>query len=643
MLESLFLYLDRVVIPKSQAEGLISIRNFGINFFRSFTLNHLHKPLSGGEVPVKTVLTKLISLLNRLRHDNIRSGPLFELAGRIVSMFRDVQFYSDDVVNFERIFLQAAINFYEQESSKFASKSSLSEYLKYASARLAYEADCISHLIATSSKDKLLSSIQDTVISNRMDFLFPAPMGSSLRGLFEAEDLGSLRLMYDLINRVCAIDRLNREWSAFIRSFGHHLLSTVNEFAIIDRIAKFKEQIDVIIRDCFLGDAHLLGALQDSFESFVNARGDRMVELLVLYIHKHMQKSMSKERASSFISMSLTLFRYLYRKESFDAFYKRSLAQRLLFSATLDLELESQFIAELGKNCGENFVMRMESMLKDWRSSEEYFQSFKSGQQNRYLSVTSISVVSILWPQTLQPDVTMKIPPGLREIESSFASFYLEQKKGAKLTWNRRMGSCVMNAYFGGSSQPKELILTTPQSLVLLQFNSHDTMQKSRLATVLEMSPALLEETIASLSTTKYPILIRKDDQISYNGNFTSEARKVPLYLLQSPFLNVDDVLAGDSETGLPTSTSSTPELSAAQLNVRPASVIVERQLQVDCLLVRRMKSVTKCPRSDLVNFVLASLKDMPISAADVNDRIDGLVDKEFLKMTDAFTISYVP
>jgi cullin-4 len=287
--------------------------------------------------------------------------------------------------------------------------------------------------------------------------------------------------------------------------------------------------------------------------------------------------------------------------------------------------------------------MRMESMLKDWYLSDELFKAFKSGYQNRYLPATTISVVSILWPQTLQPDVTMKIPSGMREIESAFSSFYLDHKKGAKLTWNRRMGSCVMNAYFGGSSQPKELVLTMPQALLLLQFNSHDSHRFSRLLSSLEMSPALLEETVASLTTAKYPILIRKDDELVYNAGFACEARKVPFYLLQSPFLNVEDVVAGDPESGLPTSTTSTPELVAAQVHVRSVSVIVERQLQVDCMLVRRMKSVAKCPRSDLINFVLASLKEMPISAADVDGRIDGLVDKEFLKLVDAFTIAYVP
>lgn len=645
MLESLFLYLDRVVIPRSQSEGLVPIRVFGINFFRSYTLNHLHKPLAAGEAPIQTLFANLISLFNdHLRRDNAQSGPLYDLAGRLVAMLRDVQLYSDEKNGFERTFMQASITFYEQESSSFAIKSTLAQYLKYATERLAYEADFIANVIAPSSKDLLISSIQETVISSRMDLIFPAPMGSSLRELFAAEDLASMRTMYDLINRVCAIERLNREWSAFIRSYGHSLLATVHEFALVDRIAKFKEQIDVILRDSFFGDAHLVGALQDSFESFVNARGERMVELLVLYIHSHMQKKMSPERATSFINMSLTLFRYLYRKESFDAFYKRSLAQRLLFSHHCDLELESRFISELGKNCGENFVMRMESMLKDWRASEDYYKNFKSGgYENRLLSATSVSVVSILWPQPLQPDVNMKIPSGIRDIEAAFSNFYLEQKKGAKLTWNRRMGSCVMNGYFGGSTQPKELVLTTPQALVLLQFNSHDTLSITRLQSALEMSPELVEETVASLSSPKYPILVRNGSDVTYNTNFTCEGRRIPLHILQSPFLNADDVLASESDSGLPTSSLSTPDLVSAQLAPRPVSVIAERQLQVDCMLVRRMKQASKCPRSDLVNFVLASLKDLPISAADVNNRIDGLVDKEFLKMVDAFTIAYVP
>lgn len=627
------------------------IRRFGLNFFRSYALNQLHRPLEGGQKPAQAVAMKIISIINRVRAEKLPYGESFSLPERLVSMIRELELYTDDALNFENAFIQASINYYEAESSALIASASLPEYLKYASDRLSYESETIASIIAPSSKDKLISTVQSTLINNRLDRLFPGPSGSSIRKLFAAEDLASLKILYDLINRVCAIDIMTREWSAFVKGYGNHLLESVNECSVIDQIVKFKDQIDVVLRDCFLGSSHLQAALQDAFESFMNIKGERMAELLVIYIHHHMLKKMNDDRIPVFMAACMALFRFLYRKESFDTFYKRALAQRLLFGVSVDLNLEAQFIAELGKNCGENFVMRMENMLKDRRASEDYYRSFRQQSNNPKLGAAAVSVISILWPQTLQSDVTFKIPSLFRDLEASFGAFYSQERKGAKLAWNRRMGSCVMNGYFGGSSVPKELVLTQAQACVLLQFNNNDSLSPAKLATLLEMSSDLLEETVASLSTAQYPVLLRQGGNIVYNSNFTCEARRVPLYLLQEPFLSVEDAMSPTE--GLVSSTTSTPLLGSAQIqSSRPVSLIGDRQIQVDALLVRRMKQKNgeavaaggkrDWPRSDLVNYVLATLKDVPISAADVNGRIDDLIGKGYLAMTDPFSIVYV-
>lgn len=645
------MYLDRVVIPRSSGEGFMPIRRFGLNFFRSYALNQLHRPLEDGLKPAQRMSMKIISFINSLRTEELSDAESFTLPKNLVSMIRELEMYADDALNFENAFIQASITYYEAESSALNTSSSLPDYLKYANDRLSYESEIIASIMAPSSKDRLISAVQSTLISNRLDHLFPAPSGSSIRNLFTANDLASLGILYDLINRVCVIDIMTREWSAFVKGYGSHLLETVGEFTIIDQIVKFKGQIDTVVRDCFLGNPHLHAALQDAFESFMNIKGERMAELLVIYIHHHMLKKMNEDRIPAFMSACMSLFRFLYRKESFDTCYKRALAQRLLFGVSIDLNLETQFVAELGKNCGENFVMRMENMLKDWRASEDYYRAFRQQSNNPKFGAASVSVVSILWPQTLQADVNFKIPGLFRELEASFGEFYCLERKGAKLSWSRRMGSCVMNGYFGGSSVPKELVLTQAQACVLLQFNNNDSLTPAKLTSLLEMSSDLLEETIASLSTSKYPVLLRENGNILYNSNFTCDARRIPVYLMQSPFLLVDDVMA--SADGLVSSTTSTPLLGAAHLqSPRPISMIGDRQIQVDALLVRRMKQKNgeakaagrkrDCPRSDLVNYVLATLKDIPIRAADVDIRIDDLIGKGYLSMADAFNIVYV-
>ena len=56
------------------------------------------------------------------------------------------------------------------------------------------------------------------------------------------------------------------------------------------------------------------------------------------------------------------------------------------------------------------------------------------------------------------------------------------------------------------------------------------------------------------------------------------------------------------------------------------------------------MKHQPRSNRKDLINYVLANLGNVRISSGDVDSRIDGLIEKDFMKMgEDGETVMYVP
>ena len=60
-----------------------------------------------------------------------------------------------------------------------------------------------------------------------------------------------------------------------------------------------------------------------------------------------------------------------------------------------------------------------------------------------------------------------------------FADFYLAKHNGRKLTWQTNMGTADLRAVLGGKT--RELVVTTQQMLLLLQFNQKDTWSFTEL------------------------------------------------------------------------------------------------------------------------------------------------------------------
>lgn len=659
LLESLFLYLDRVYIVQQEKQSgsgsgshFVRIKRFGINFFRSFYL--MNSVLIG-----RQTIEKVMRVCETIRRESHQpETEHFRLAGVIISMLRELEEYSETSINggvgggeleFENFFLQGTWKFYEQESQQESSSEPLCKYLKYCATRLCYEGEVVGCLVSPITRDKLLRCVRERLICDRMGHIFPKPMGTSLRNLFLAGDMESLSLVYDLINRVFAVETtLAPEWTAFIRLHGLELMSRGNDYRTIAGIARFKRQIDGILVDSFGGDPVLQGTLKDAFETIMNVQGgDRAAELLALYIHQGLRNGTTDE---SFLSMALLLFRYLHRKEVFDAFYKRTLAQRLLFTdpQSQSLATERQFINKLREECGGGFVSRMEGMLKDVEHSGELTKSFMASCNNSrdLSSVTRVTVISGLWPTESHPNTTTDAPPllpsQLSRLETAFGHFYTGHRKNCSLRWLERMSSCVMRATF--ASGRFDLLLTAQQALLVLKFNSTAVLRvDEQLSRDLRMSVALLRETLNSLSDPLYPLLLREGEAFRLNDLFCCDSKIVPLYALQSPFLSLEEEIVDEASVSPSLSISTvTSKTENANLNS-----IADRQYHVDSLLVRRMKMQTKSTRRDLVNFVLSNIGSASaskISPSDVENRIDGLIEKEFMKSsTDGKTLTYLP
>jgi Cullin family len=101
---------------------------------------------------------------------------------------------------------------------------------------------------------------------------------------------------------------------------------------------------------------------------------------LALFIHKVMQKEnpLSKQSAlkaeikhTSPNEIIIALFRHLMSKDTFEQFFTKFLAERLLKRKSESREKELEFVGLIKAECGTQFMSKVEQMYSDIDTSVE--------------------------------------------------------------------------------------------------------------------------------------------------------------------------------------------------------------------------------------------------------------------------------
>jgi cullin 3 len=90
-----------------------------------------------------------------------------------------------------------------------------------------------------------------------------------------------------------------------------------------------------------------------------------------------------------------------------------------------------------------------------------------------------------------------------------FSDFYLAKHNGRKLTWQTNMGTADLRASLGGKT--RELVVTTQQMLLLLQFNQKDSWTFSELQEATGIAESDAKRNLQSLACVKKQEILRKE------------------------------------------------------------------------------------------------------------------------------------
>jgi cullin 3 len=259
-------------------------------------------------------------------------------------------------------------------------------------------------------------------------------------------------------------------------------------------------------------------------------------------------------------------------------------------------------------------------MFNDMRLSTEmngYFKDYleKSNTNTNGLDVAVTVLTSTFWPMNLSASPKCVMPPIVSQACKSFEQFYFDRHSGRRLTWQPQMGSGDVRAYF---KKGKHLLnVSTYAMVVLLLFNTNDTLTWEDIKSMTQIADQDLKRTLQSLACAKYKILnksskgrdILTNDEFSFNSDFTSNMARIKI-----------QALANKVET------------DGERKNTQD-KVDEERKHQIEASIVRIMKDRKIMEHNLLIAEVTKQLSSrfMP-NPVMIKKRIEALIDREYLE-----------
>ncbi|KAG8790308.1 Cullin-3, partial [Serendipita sp. 398] len=238
--------------------------------------------------------------------------------------------------------------------------------------------------------------------------------------------------------------------------------------------APVQEQVVNAILGQVQGDRTCELAISEALGSFIN-QNPRAPEFVSLFIDENLKKGLkgkTDDEIEQVLDKTITLFRFLTDKDTFERYYKTHLARRLLFNRSVSDDAERGMLAKLKVECGVQFTKKMEGMFNDMKLSSDVVTAYRDYLSNTTAPAVEINVTvmtSTFWPTT-NSGATCTLPIQLQQACSSFERFYNTRHSGRRLTWQPALGNADVKVQF--KAKRHDLNVTTMAIVILLLFEN---------------------------------------------------------------------------------------------------------------------------------------------------------------------------
>ncbi|KAK4639140.1 hypothetical protein QC761_705460 [Podospora bellae-mahoneyi] len=661
IVRKVYSYLDRSYLLLQSTigkedKGRQGVNDMAISLFRkaAFGPRSATKALPLGVMVLRGMITLIMQEREDQEREQIPGGlDRVQLLKDSVTMLKVFGVYGKF---FEPWFLEHSYEFYKEFAEQKSESCGLRDYIKHIDALLKREEHmCDFYGFDSTTKRQLLQDAHEVLITKYSEKLLDT---GSVAKLLEAEDVPSMKALYQLLKLSGLQNKLKEPWDSYIRKTGSAIVTdTARGDEMVIRLLELRRSLYVMVRDAFDQDEVYSYGLRESFGGFMNdskstsAWGtgtSKVGEMIAKYIDmllrgglKTLPKSLlsdNKDKAiaersglaaagdedselDTQLGHALELFKFIDGKDTFEAFYKKDLGRRLLLGRSASQDAERSMITKLKGECGANFTHNLEQMFKDQELSRDEMTSYKTwlagtGKATKGGVDLTVKVLShSAWPT--YNDVKVTLPKEVLEQTTSFETYYQAKHTGRKLTWKHNMSHCIIKARFDRG--PKELSLSAQQGSVLMLFNDvpDDTpLSYSQISQSTSLTGAELDRTLQSLACGKSRVLSKapKGRDVYPTDTFTvNRAFADPKFRVKINQIQLKETREENKETH--------------------EKVARDRQLETQAAIVRIMKSRKTMGHAQLVAEVINQTKARgAVDPGEIKANIEKLIDKDYIE-----------
>lgn len=607
-IRNIFLYLDRSYAV--QTPGVLPLWDMGLSLYRARLKTRPDVEMSA-----------VIAILAVINEERLGCAVDRGLLRRILRMFSTLEIYRE---SFEVPYIEDSRRFFTNEGNRIVENMDAAQFLAHVEHRLNQANDMVASYLDVATKHPLIESIETCLLAPHAIHI--VEKGAPL--LLEENRQSDLKRMIQLLERVNCTESLRVVWNSFIRLVGGGIVSDEQkDKTMVEELLAFMDRLDDILRNAFSMQDIFKTSMKSAMEHVVSSRPRAPAELLAKFVDKKMrgERGVSDTEVEAVLDKVMTLFQRLQAKDMFEAFYKKSLAKRLLLGKSANYDLEKSMLSKLKTECGANFTGKMEGMFADVELSKGVMNQFSVWAQSAPNTVTAVPptgsprsleasyqvLTTGFWPS--YPTLEVTVPAEIQAHQDQFSQYYASKYQGRRLLWQHSLGRCVVIGRFPKGR--KELELSFFQTIILLCFNKHDRLSLTQIKEYTKLEGGELTRTLQSLACgviglrvlTKSPKGkdVADTDEFSYNSDFTNKLFRIKINTIQ-----LKDTVEEAEKTH--------------------DEVFRDRQYQVDAAIVRIMKARKQLTHNTLMAELMSQLR-FPVRPADLKKRIESLIEREFL------------
>ncbi|KAA6394952.1 MAG: putative cullin 1 [Streblomastix strix] len=560
------------------------------------------------------------------------------------------QFYK----HLEDEFLQRTRSFYQKYSQSMIETETVPDFIIKCENAFNNENERVEKYMNPSTQPKIREILDEELLRKNAHWIVQSKESGFLVLLDhnKIEDIGRMyRLMTHLDNSL-GIDAMVQDFRTHIQSAGENLMLTQNVpprliqeirevkeeeeeeekekeklipsqiYIIVDQVISLFRRVNRMHQELFQNLPQFGTSIQDAFSEFLNDSRSKywmkFTESLAIYVDELMKSSLAStlnDQIQTRFDEIVGVLQYVQQKDVFINSHQYLLSQRILNQAIGEsekIEVEKVFIDKLKIRFGDSYTYKLDAMFKDLLPQVKLQQLEDDQQQGLNLGFDLQAQILTKASWSILKRENVNLPDNLQQALQSFQHLYKKIKPEREIEWFPKLGSMVVEVQF--AQKKCNITMESTQALVLLNFANGAQLSVNDLSTLLKIDKDEIMMNVISLMS-RPPLLIRV-----YEGS----QGQTSIRLKDDDQLKLNKELKPKKKNFRAQRLTDQSQLKTLWLQ---QLVLDERKTKIDGTIVYLTR--------ELVNNAIAQITNFIPSSFEVKQRIEDLIEREFLKRAE--------